>query len=76
MEFLNWLQKEKQISERSAKDVISRCKRISKLSNDTAIDNIDYDSFINSEAFLSQSMFIKSQLKRAFNLYREFKAHK
>ena len=35
---------------------------------------IDYETFINSKLFLTQTMFIKSQLKRAFTLYKEFEA--
>lgn len=73
-DFLNWLLTSKNMSERSAKDVLSRCNRIIKLNNNTDINLIDYETFINSKLFLTQTMFIKSQLKRAFTLYKEFEA--
>jgi len=75
-DFLNWLLTSKKLSIRSAKDVISRCKRICKLTNVSELDKIDYATFTSSEIFLSQTMFIKSQLKRAFNLYIEFRTAK
>ena len=71
-EFLFWLITDKQLTERSSKDVISRLKRIVKLTQKPDIENIDYETFINSQIFLQQSMFIKSQLKRVFILYLEF----
>ena len=73
-DILNWLLTSKNMSERSAKDVLSRCNRIIKLNNNTDINLIDYETFINSKLFLTQTMFIKSQLKRAFTLYKEFEA--
>ena len=76
VDFINWLITSKKLSNRSAKDVVSRCKRISKLNNDTELDKVNYEIFINSEVFLSQTIFIKSQLKRAFNLYIEFRKSK
>lgn len=75
-DFLNWLLTSKKLLKRSAKDVISHCKRICKLNNVSELDQIDYETFLSSELFLSQTMFIKSQLKRAFNLYIEFRTSK
>lgn len=74
--FLNWLIESKNLSNHSTKDVVSRCKRICKLNNNTKLNKIDYDNFIFSEIFSLQSMFIKSQLKRAFKLYLEFRSSK
>ena len=71
-QFLSWLIDNKKLTDRSSKDVISRLKRILKLSNKLDIKDVNYDTFINSNAFLQQSMYVKSQLKRAFVLYLEF----
>jgi hypothetical protein len=69
VDFINWLITSKNLSNRSAKDVVSRCKRISKLNNDTEIDKVNYEIFIKSEVFLSQTIFIKSQLKRQLSFF-------
>ena len=71
-DFLNWLLNEKKLSQRAAKDVVSRCKRICNILN---IENIDASTItkLNSNAeFAEKSMFIKSQLRRAVNLWVEF----
>lgn len=71
-ELLEWLINEKNMSIRSAKDVISRCGRVCRMLN---IDSIDSDTLKNlqsNDKFEESSMFIKSQLKRAVTLYNEF----
>lgn len=71
-ELLEWLINEKNMSIRSAKDVISRCGRVCRMLN---IDSIDSDTLGNlqsNDKFEESSMFIKSQLKRAVTLYNEF----
>ena len=70
--FVNWLIVDKKLSKRSAKDVYSRLKRILKLSNESDITKVKYEELIQSPVFLQQSMFVKSQLKRAFSLYLEY----
>lgn len=71
-QFLSWLIDNKKLTNRSSKDVVSRLKRILKLSNKHDIKDVSYDTFIKSNVFLQQSMYVKSQLKRAFILYLEF----
>ncbi|MBO4630025.1 MAG: hypothetical protein J5687_08755 [Treponema sp.] len=70
--FISWLVINKKLSKRSAKDVYCRLKRIIKLSNVSNIESVKFDDFIKSNNFLQQTMFVKSQLKRAFYLYLEY----
>ena len=75
-DFLNWLVVEKKMSQRSAKDVISRCKRVCKI---LGIEKIDLDSaekLLQNDEYKANSMFVKSQLKRAITLFTEFKEDK
>lgn len=72
--FYDWLISEKQMSARSAKDVISRCKRVCKILNSEMINASSADSLSNSEFYGNASMFIKSQLKRAIALCLEYEA--
>ncbi len=71
-EFLEWLKKSKNLTNRSAKDVLSRCRRIEKMAKKNILE-IEYHIFLQSQDFHNQSMFVKSQLKRAFSLFKEFK---
>ena len=70
--FYEWLLTEKKMSKRSAKDVLSRCKRVCNL---LSIDEISEDSLTQltlAVKFNDKSMFIKSQLKRAVSLWLEY----
>ena len=73
IKFKTWLEKEKQFSNKSAKDVISRLNRIGtiiKLQDNISLNTIDLLN--NSNKFNSFGIQIKSQLKRAITLYVEF----
>ena len=70
--FRQWLQDEKNMSVRSAKDVVSRCKRINRMTEEEDIDEKTVSVLIEMEAYDNMSSFIKSQLKRAATLYLEF----
>lgn len=70
--FFEWLVDEKNMSQRAAKDVISRCKRLCKILNSTKIENTTIEKLNNNTEFLDKSMFIKSQLRRACTLWIEF----
>ncbi len=74
--FTQWLLSEKKMTERSARDVICRCNRISKLFDNASIDSIPISKFIKSDEFGTLTFYIKSQLKRALSLYIEFKESK
>ena len=71
--FLEWLIANKKMSQRAAKDVLSRCKRARKIVEDDVINKQTIEQLNISEEFNSKSMFIKSQLRRAVNLFCEYK---
>ena len=71
-ELLEWLINEKNMSIRSAKDVISRCGRVCRMLNIDSIDSDTLESLQSNDKFEESSMFIKSQVKRAVTLYNEF----
>jgi len=75
MSFYDWLVTEKNMSNRAAKDVLSRCKRVCSLLNIQEINNDSLNELLSNENFCSCSMFIKSQLKRAVALALEFGGH-
>lgn len=70
--FLIWLMDEKKLSQRAAKDVISRCKRICKILSINEIEFTTIENLNINKEFSEKSMFIKSQLRRACNLWVEF----
>lgn len=69
---LDWLLKGKNMSIRSAKDVISRKGRILRMLETDTIDDTTLDSLRMCDQFMQSSMFIKSQLKRTVALYIEY----
>jgi DNA (cytosine-5)-methyltransferase 1 len=70
--FCQWLKSDKKMTERSARDVVSRCKRIQKITEVDTLDECTETTLIECEDFDKCSMFIKSQLKRALSLYSEY----
>ncbi|MCM1327162.1 MAG: hypothetical protein NC094_11375 [Bacteroidales bacterium] len=70
--FKQWLQHKKSMSTRSAADVISRCKRINKMTATDTIGDNTTAALAKTEAYAVLSSCIKSQLKRAVTLYLEF----
>lgn len=73
-EFYIWLTEERKMSVRAAKDVISRCKRVCKYLETEEITSASLEQLNQNSAFVEQSMFIKSQLRRAvalWNMYGE-----
>lgn len=73
--FYNWLVDEKKMSTRSAKDVISRIKRVEKIISSSKINESTLEKLQSTDSFLELSMFIKSQLKRAVMLSLEYQEH-
>ena len=57
---------------RSAKDVVSRCGRVSRMLAIEEINEKAISSLIEYSDFQNSSTFVKSQLKRAVSLYLEF----
>ena len=71
-DFLTWLLNEKKLSRRAAKDVVSRCKRICNILDIKKIDSSTISELNSNAEFSEKSVFIKSQLRRAVNLWVEF----
>lgn len=74
--FLVWLNENKKMSKRAAKDVLSRCKRVGKITKHDVINKETIEQLNASEEFNTKSMFIKSQLRRAVNLLCEYEESK
>lgn len=70
--FLDWLITNKKMSQRAAKDVLSRCKRAGKIIKSDAINKKTIEQLNDSDEFNTKSMFIKSQLRRAVSLCCEY----
>ena len=72
--FLSYLKKEKKLSPRSAKDVISRIKRANTFVNVDSKKN--YNSIViqleRINEFSDLSQYVKPQIKRAVFLYKEY----
>ena len=71
-EFLAWLETERQMSKRSAKDVVSRLKRVVGLLGSDTLDSTSVSKLNEVAAFDECTMFIKSQLRRSVALYLEY----
>jgi DNA (cytosine-5)-methyltransferase 1 len=72
-EFLDWLIEEQNFSERSAKDVISRCKRAEKIVSAVGIPDAYYIFTLEQQAvFQNLSVNVKSQMKRALKLQEAY----
>jgi hypothetical protein len=71
MEFVNWLVKHKRFSLRSARDVQSRLNRILK-STEKAYQ-LKEENLVNVIKVISDSPSIRSQLKRAIFLFKEYR---
>lgn len=71
-EFNQWLIDNKKMSVRSAHDVISRLRRVTKILGTKEISIDDSANLAANNEFLLCSLFIKSQLKRAITLYLEY----
>ena len=70
--FVEWLTTAKAMGARSAKDVVSRCGRVSRMLSIEEINEKVISSLIENSDFQNSSTFVKSQLKRAVSLYLEF----
>ncbi len=69
---VEWLIVEKQMSSRSAKDVLSRCGRVYRMLGVDTLNDKSLEELQQNDQFLKSSMFVKSQLKRAVTLCLEF----
>ena len=74
--FYKWLQSDQNLKERSAKDVVSRCRRVSKMIKSDCLEDNSMELLIENDSYENCSMYVKSQLKRALALYMEFQKGK
>lgn len=72
VKFLEWLSTEKSMGARSAKDVVSRFGRVSRLLGIEELGTDAIELLKENSDFQNSSTFIRSQLKRAVSLYVEF----
>lgn len=70
--FCQWLKDDKKMADRSARDVVSRCKRVQKITKTEDLANCTESLLVECKDYAGYSTFIKSQLKRALVLYAEF----
>lgn len=71
-EFLEWLQTERNMNIRSARDVVSRIKRALIMLNADEINDKSIEKLCKLPAFLECSISVKSQIKRSIALYYEY----
>ena len=72
MMFKEWLMKEKGFTNESARDVVSRIKRIKALLNISEISTNTLKTLNENQVFLNCSTSVRSQLRRAITLYNEY----
>ena len=74
-DFIGWLQKERGLSIRSSRDVLSRLKRVDSiidLSKESSADQLIKKISSNPD-FNKLSISVKSQLKRAIILFKNYR---
>ena len=71
--FLDWLITSKKYTNRTANDTVSRIKRADKLQPISGTPDGEYIlSLQNNQVYISMSVSVRSQIKRALNLYQEY----
>lgn len=75
-EFKNWLCEQKNYTERSARDVCSRLKRVYLLLHKETIDKKTVDDLEINDEFKGLSMSVRSQLRKSVRLFLEYKNNK
>ena len=71
-EFKVWLCEQKKYTERSARDVCSRLKRVCLLLNKKNIEDCKVDDLEINEEFKTLSMSVRSQLRKSVKLFFEY----
>ena len=70
--FLVWLKSNKNLGERSARDVVSRLRRAMAILGKDYFPEDALQELNAKPEFLELTMSVKSQLRRAVTLYSEF----
>lgn len=73
VEFKKWLIEQKGFHKKTASDIASRVRRVNKIFNQENLIS-DIKKFEVEINRLDSSVYIKSQLKRAYYLYIEYKS--
>lgn len=73
MDFKEWLKCEKKYTDRSASDILSRIKRVRKILNIKTVEENSEKILEEHDKFKDLSCSVKSQLRKALRLYRDFK---
>ena len=71
-EFYDWIIKKKRISVCFVKDVLFCCRRICSFLSISEFDANTINDLNENKSFIAQSMFVKSQLRRAVSLWNEY----
>lgn len=76
--FLEWLERETDITFKSRRDIVSRLKRVSNFINIDKVENDEEVRYLLSQNknFMALSIFVQSQLKRSIHLYLMFRSQK
>lgn len=74
-DFLAWLENDRHMASRSARDVVSRLKRVMNMLQGYPIDALSISKLEDENEFAKCSMFIKSQLRRSIKLYLEYSSY-
>ena len=73
MEFIEWLQKEKNYKKRSARDVVSRLNRAKKILGSEGKPVVTLEMIEKSDDFKDLTTCVKSHLRKSLKLYDEYK---
>ncbi len=72
MEFVEWLQKEKNYKEKTSHDVVSRLKRVKLLLGAVDEPLVALNKIENNKDFKCLTHSVRSQLRKALRLYDEY----
>ena len=72
-EFKIWLCNNKKYTERSARDVCSRLKRVCIILGQENVENCNIDDLESNEDFKELTMSVRSQLRKSVRLFFEYK---
>ncbi len=72
MEFIEWLQKEKNYKEKTSHDIVSRLKRVNQLLGTTDEPMVALNRIEKNNDFKCLTHSVRSQLRKALRLYDEF----
>ncbi len=72
MEFIEWLQKEKNYKEKTSHDIVSRLKRVKQFLGTVDEPIVALNGIENNKDFKCLTHSVRSQLRKALKLYEEY----